>query len=348
MTPKEMHIGIDIGLQMITSNRKSIVEPKEKDWILNQAVLQFINTRVNPKSNPKREGFEDTQKRYDDLADIKNAVSLTVYVNKDYEQFCVLPCDYLHLVNDRSILEYNCNGFDLTTSNIEKQVCYVSFTDDNTTGAKYGNFNILLDGVSIFNISSYPIGSLYTNSSKFEIINIVLEEINKRSDIEVYWERYDNIYKKDQFIFISLTNTAFQIDLNYSGYASGHISSQIVTYVQYNNTFSNLKEKENRLVSSEHIYAINDDNYGKTSWKSPLSALIGRRLKVLRDDDFVIDSINIEYIRRPRFINIEINQGCEIHPNFHQEIVDIAVQKIKARTEDPGYEAIVQENLINQ
>lgn len=42
----------------------------EIDWLLNEAQLIFIKQRMSALSNPKRKGFEATQKRIDDLSTI--------------------------------------------------------------------------------------------------------------------------------------------------------------------------------------------------------------------------------------------------------------------------------------
>ena len=74
-TAKELHIGIDLGLQGINSNRKGDIQSPEKDWFLNNVMIQEINRKLNPKSNFKGEGFEDTFKRIDDLESIKEDTS---------------------------------------------------------------------------------------------------------------------------------------------------------------------------------------------------------------------------------------------------------------------------------
>ena len=70
MTVKEMHIGIDMILQKVNSNVISSFEPEEKDWVLNEEVNRFIKQRLSILSNEKRLGFQDTQKRVDDLKNL--------------------------------------------------------------------------------------------------------------------------------------------------------------------------------------------------------------------------------------------------------------------------------------
>jgi len=101
-TAKELHIGIDLGLQAINSNRKLHIEPSEKDWVLNTVLMQEINNRINPKSNIKQEGFEDTFKRIDDLESIKVDTSefyhLPIYKYSDKAVSLPLPADYYRLI----------------------------------------------------------------------------------------------------------------------------------------------------------------------------------------------------------------------------------------------------------
>ena len=101
-TAKELHIGIDLGLQGINSNRKGDIQSPEKDWFLNNVMIQEINRKLNPKSNFKGEGFEDTFKRIDDLESIKEdtseIVSLPIYKYSDKASYIPLPSDYYRFI----------------------------------------------------------------------------------------------------------------------------------------------------------------------------------------------------------------------------------------------------------
>ena len=81
-TVKELHIALDQRLQQLNSNRKLVLYPEQKDARLNEAVLQFINNVVSDKTNIKKEGFEDTQKRYDDIEELIRTATLPIYVNE--------------------------------------------------------------------------------------------------------------------------------------------------------------------------------------------------------------------------------------------------------------------------
>lgn len=67
MTIDEMHYLIGLRLQTINSASNLQFLSEEKDMFLNLAIEKFIKTRMNPLSNAKQQGFEDSQKRTDDL-----------------------------------------------------------------------------------------------------------------------------------------------------------------------------------------------------------------------------------------------------------------------------------------
>jgi hypothetical protein len=66
MTISEMHIAFDLLLDKVNSLQYPSFLAEEKDFFLNQAIRKFAKTRYSGM-NAKREGFEQSQKRIDDL-----------------------------------------------------------------------------------------------------------------------------------------------------------------------------------------------------------------------------------------------------------------------------------------
>jgi len=66
MTAQEMHISFKQGLDKLDSKNYPNIEPEEIDLVLNQAQGVFVKQRYG-KSNSKKESFEETQKRIEDL-----------------------------------------------------------------------------------------------------------------------------------------------------------------------------------------------------------------------------------------------------------------------------------------
>lgn len=69
MTIKEMHYDFNVKLDKVGNLSKDSFNRAEIDWLLNEAQEVFVKTRMG-LNNPKREGFEMTQKRIDDLSSI--------------------------------------------------------------------------------------------------------------------------------------------------------------------------------------------------------------------------------------------------------------------------------------
>ena len=61
-----MHIAINQGVQKIASFQADTLLPEEIDLEFNMAVRRFVNQRYNPQATSRR-GFEQSQKRLDDL-----------------------------------------------------------------------------------------------------------------------------------------------------------------------------------------------------------------------------------------------------------------------------------------
>jgi len=68
MTVAEMHIQFKVGLDKTDSLNYPNFEPEEIDLWLNRAQDKFVKTRYS--HDPKRETFEETQKRTDDLREV--------------------------------------------------------------------------------------------------------------------------------------------------------------------------------------------------------------------------------------------------------------------------------------
>ena len=67
MDSASMHIDFRVKFGEINSNKNKRFTPQEIDWILNDQMDTFVETRSNRVNNTKGEGFEDSQKRLDDI-----------------------------------------------------------------------------------------------------------------------------------------------------------------------------------------------------------------------------------------------------------------------------------------
>lgn len=68
MTIRESHYQFKLNKDRIDSLAKQDFNSAEIDWLINEATNVFVKQRFNGLSNNKRAGFENTQKRIDDLS----------------------------------------------------------------------------------------------------------------------------------------------------------------------------------------------------------------------------------------------------------------------------------------
>lgn len=112
-----MHIEFRSKFNKINSNKNKAFLPQEIDLLLNDQMDKFVESRTTRKSNAKQEGFEDTQKRLDDIrtiikegsttANVPNNV-LLVFTPFPKGKAVILPADYNKLVSDSSTTENTC------------------------------------------------------------------------------------------------------------------------------------------------------------------------------------------------------------------------------------------------
>lgn len=129
MTAREMQIAFEL--------EANIKDPSDKPtsleifhW-LNKAVDTFVKTRWSG-NNPKREGFEQTQKRIDDLRTIVKEATISVNTGtvKPNSYTATIPADYLFTVGEEVTIQYTKNGSTVTSREGISETSIDKYTDD--------------------------------------------------------------------------------------------------------------------------------------------------------------------------------------------------------------------------
>ena len=119
MTVEEMHIAVNLGVQKIASFQADNLLAEEIDYELNTAVRRLISQRYNMQGNKYRRGFEQSQKRLDDLRHLVEdyttqnssymGIGYTSRTNGNIDIYRYkFPNDYMFLVNVLSEVTSNC------------------------------------------------------------------------------------------------------------------------------------------------------------------------------------------------------------------------------------------------
>lgn len=348
MTILEMHIAIDLLLQRINSNAISSIRDEEKDILINQEIIRFINQRSRSESDDKRIGFQGDIKRYEDLkALIKTSLPLTPYVKSTDEVYCFIPSDSFRLLSVKAAIKDLCNDAYLPTTASE-QLHYVTYKFLNSGVSNYNNFVYKLDGVTIFDSATYPQFSTGLPASapemKFELIQFMLEEIRK-AGYEVKYENFRGKFFRESLIVFKTSAFAQTVIYNLGVPVVTNSVSDTVTKVTL--PLGN-KNPKCRIVPTDEYDDLLESAFSTTFAHSPVVALEGDSIKAAHKQKFIISSLSVNYIRIPRKVSLPLNQSCDLDGHVHQEIVDNLSKRLAAITSAEQYQLLLRENLSKE
>lgn len=106
MTIEEMHTALELELDKSNALDTPSFTDNEKDWWLNSAIKKFVKTRYSGV-NTKRESFEETQKRIDDLRTLVKSSDLSLASTSDpYPNgyYSAMPSDYWLTVGEEATI----------------------------------------------------------------------------------------------------------------------------------------------------------------------------------------------------------------------------------------------------
>lgn len=347
MTPQEMHIGIDLDLQKLNANVTSSIEPEEKDWFLTEEMFRFIKQRIRRISNDKKLGLQEDQKRYDDLEDLITTAILPVYIKDTNSVFTFLPANYFSLINDRSLTKDLCGqAYSPIVSDISLYTAFWEFPSNSTD--LYKTMIIVLNSVTIFRVIDYFPNGIPNESSRFELINLIIQTFNSIANFECKYESYQDKYKKGSIVLASTNNTTFTLKNTYNVTPVDQVFSITSTTYSKISTVVTAKEHANRLSKTELIYSQLDTSFDNTYYFSPISTLQKSKLNAWHSKKFILSGLNIDYIRRPRKISLSLNQSCELSEDVHSEIVASTAKRLAGITQSEDYKNLINENLLKE
>jgi hypothetical protein len=346
-TAKELHIALNLALQYLNSNKVATIKPHEKDWIINDAIYEFIDNSISDKI---KEGFDNTLLRFEDIEELKSS---KLYLNINYEDetrsFVVIPNDFLYLVKGVVKVEYSCDVpvYHNTTNNV--YVSYITL-DSNISTPFFNNFSIeyLTSTDVLIDSIVYPNPNGYASlDALFMVLNNVIARPN--NSIDIYYERYDNIYKPNTLIFVKRSpNLVGKVNIKYNGLVLTN-TFEVLDYTisDISNDSGHILNIPCRNANYESIDDMQRDYYERSKKDSPLLTRIANRIYLYSDGKFNINELQLHYIKKPILINSEFDIMTDLKRNG-REIVNIAVRKIKAYIDDVNYKNIIQENLLSK
>lgn len=360
MNAKEMHIGLDLVLRKLNSTRLGSLLPEEKDWLLTEAQLQFIRNRVNAKSNPLMQGFEETTARYQDIQNVLVNKAIPVYKRDAGSVFAFIPSNCMIPLKGVGKVAISCDEIASTEVPQSIYYCVVPFADDTAVAAPYYTpfklelTNLALATSTLFStVGTAYAGGLPTIDSKFELINLTLEELNSIPGLEVRWERWNDLYFKDSFIFF-FTDTVTGLPVNNTSVTLtngltvtvNNFTSIVLTTLT--NTITDLVTVPIRLGQSNMIEDLLIHSAGKTIPMNPLGEIEGDKFITYHTKKFILNGMQFRFIRKPRRISLVLNQSCELRPTVHEQVVNLAADRLKAILAAQDYPLSIKQNSIQE
>lgn len=346
MTIKEMHIELEQGLQKIAAYRTRKYLPQEFDMVLNKVVERFIQTKIKPEGHG---GFSLNQLELDAIRPLLVKASIPAYIESTNKYKVFLPADYAYLIADTSQVSKYCGTQQKSLGSTTLNYYKVKLGESLKSTPPYYQqieFRVNSAGINITEATAI-IQEGFKNRKDIQLlvdwICAKMNEIGRQQStpFSVAWMRYGDIeIYQDNYEFgtscfvITVPNTSTaSIVLKYDG-SNALLSSTVSKTYQFHNPVGTQYMHSNRLQSSEIIEQMMGVAYYKTRANSPISEIVGNKLFIYADDSFTVNRCLVTYVRKPRPVSLALESDCELAPEFHRTICNLAVEYIKGTLND--------------
>jgi len=378
MTVNEMHIAVNQGVQKIASFQVDNLLPQEIDHELNLAMMRFIKQRFNYTSNRLGKGFEQSQKRIDDLRSLlvehtgetfyEGIVYTSNYSNVYVDRY-TFPLDYLFLISVRTNVQYKCN------TNINSLVSYftrqksavrVSLTPPSPGYVLTGLERWSASGSNWEGIINLPLGEEITNDLLLDSGNYYFGIIPSISFPEGTFGPTVQQSPQLDSNHINLINTVWDgtvfgsgstVSVQATWILPGDMSSAITVQHSITQTINKQRRAcvtcDNRISLAsfgqhDDILYMMDDPFNKAWYKEPTYTIEENYIDIYTDQEFVVPTVKIKYIRKPVEISYINGVGCELAVHTHDEIVEMTVKSILEGIQDPRYQTQTMETFESE
>lgn len=350
---KQLHIEIEQRIQQITSNRHRSIAPQFYDMVLNTTAISYIHSILSNKTNYKQEGLDESSKRLDDLRTLKRKTGFkpVIVESNNNSKYVYIPADCLQVINSNSKVKYD--KFDIEQYGLMQVNLYCSILDFsklNFENVNNCNKLVLKIGNTTYNITDLLQFIQYDEDKgdTFEFINLLVDRL-RFNNYNAYLNKFDNkIY--NQGIYILFDDTLTSVSLNAYDNTSKSIDLGIVVknntrVIDIINPIENTTIRQNDLIPTELISDTFNNYYlNKNRHLNPITEVVNDRLNVYTDKTFIIDSVDISYIKKPILFNSELNQMSDI--TITPEFLDDVVSNILLILKDDSFQ-YVKQNIQN-
>jgi hypothetical protein len=343
MDVQEMHIEIEQATQAIAANVRRKLYPEEVDWVLNKVRGRYIATHVSAlRGNP---GAEQSILHLSRLGTLLSEDTLQTY-KTERGVAAALPFNISELLSVEPQVHNLCGG---TASTLREAVPLHSLKITNTSAEEefYKSVVLSIDGDTKFSMQVYAAARGVTFNGftaadeRWRLVPLLMAELHYRG-YEVYWEHCGAVYQPGCILFAGLAPAATIVITIDGTVTNSTVSSTLQT--KYTNT--PLTYYPGRLYFQTIAPVIRKGAFSSTFYRSPLCVLQDGTVEIELADSFIVSNLKIQHVRRPRKIDINLRENCELPVDTHPDICDLATEYIKQLRSDPDWEAKLKDNIV--
>ena len=347
-TRADMHIGLDLALEVLNATPTNRMDPAVKDYFLNRTISEFVKDVINKANTPdetKRVPFRllthgDILNKYNDiytLIKVDDTVTPLTIIDNNFYQY-TLPTDLLRFEASYSVvLPTNCNIYPIS----------------NVISAALGSGAGNVDNGQHYYFITYMYGTVETNITSASVANatVVDKAVNGKisltsipdrpstcTSIKIYRSKVGEAWYKGRLL------TTLSADENTYTDNTADVDLGVLYTGNTNET-----TLPNLLLSNYDITAFNDNPYGGkgkyigTILESNLTLLSGN-LRVYHLNRYTISKLGIIYVKKPAILTSSPSAvNCDLPISVHDRIVDDTAKFIAATTANNNYQQLLME-----
>lgn len=343
MDVQEMHIEVNQATQAISANIRRKMYPEELDWILNKVMDRYIGTHVAALRGAP--GAAESLLHLSRLGTILSDKNLPTYVT-ERGVAAAIPYTVAELLSVEPAVHNLC-GANSVSLREDVILQYLHIVPSVALSSPYKDVTITIDGQIAFSMQQYAtdrgvtFNGFTATDELWRLVPIILTELSAKG-YEVYWQQYGPIYKPSTIIFASIPPAFIQITIDgATTSAQTSVSNLQTRYTNLPTTF-----RPGRLYFQTIYPVISAGAFSETYYRSPVCTLKNGTLEIELTSSFIVGNVKVHHARKPRRIDINLKQDCELPDNAHPDICDLATEYIKLLRSDPDWETKLKDNML--
>lgn len=322
-----IHNLIRLELNKINSNLYDDFLDEEIDVFFNQEQSKYISTRYDNKGNSKKEGFEQSNKRKEDLSNllIEDYVDTAYLSNFPNKYLFAVPNNYMYYGNS-SLKIYGATSYTTslvsTTNTLSSIIATIPFNAGSQVNLS--NFRLQTSGssniIDTSTLTNSP--SLYLYPDNYLNFIYAILKLTPITGYSIYWENYGGVYYPNQLIVVKANSGVLSIK-----YSWDNSTFIVPTFSTVTNTYltgtSGGSYSYPAGIETQQMYIkeLLSETTERPTAEEPLITRSGRYISVYCYNDFIVEKLYLTYIRQPNQVSLGLQVDCELADHCVYEII---------------------------